>query len=47
MKMNKIYLASPLFTEYERKQVRQVANYWDDDAYYSLDLIIDKLVEEA
>lgn len=24
--MNKIYLASPLFTEYERKQVRQVAN---------------------
>lgn len=24
-----------------------VANCWDDEAYYSIDLIIDKLVEEV
>lgn len=30
-----------------KNAILEVANYWDDDAYYSLDLIIDKLVEEV
>lgn len=27
--------------------ILKVAAYWDDEAYYSIDLIIDKLVEEV
>lgn len=30
-----------------KNAILEVANYWDDDAYYSLDLIIDKLIEEV
>lgn len=30
-----------------KNAILEVANCWDDDAYYSLDLIIDKLVEEV
>mgnify|MGYP006976117646 FL=1 len=30
-----------------KNAILEVANYWDDDTYYSLDLIIDKLIEEV
>lgn len=30
-----------------KNAILSIANYWDDEAYYSLDLIMDKLVEEV
>lgn len=30
-----------------KNAILEVANCWDDDAYYSLNLIIDKLIEEV
>lgn len=30
-----------------KNAILSIANCWDDEAYYSLDLIMDKLVEEV